>query len=334
MSGIAGAPEVHEVHAALRSTGFRGLLRDRPIIPLFGLLGLLVLVIFMVRPETITANWTGVIVRAAIPLSVLGACQTITFLTGGIDLSVGAIASLTGFMVATLVGSQGLVPAMLIALAAAALAGIITGIGIGIFRVHPLIMTLGMSLIILGFANVWQRWFVKTGAGVPALFRTIGSETLFGVIPYSLVLWVPLTLLIFFTLKRTGYGRQLYAIGDNPIASRLAGARSWQVIVVLYVISALLAGIAGFLISGLTNVANVNLADTYVLPSVAAAVIGGTSIMGGRGGFAGTIVGALILTVLGSLLTVVGFPEPVRQILFGSIIVAVAAAYTRVTAES
>ncbi|MEI7743246.1 MAG: ABC transporter permease, partial [Chloroflexota bacterium] len=243
-------------------------------------------------------------------------------------------ASLTGFMVATLVGSQGLVPAMLIALAAAALAGIITGIGIGIFRVHPLIMTLGMSLIILGFANVWQRWFVKTGAGVPALFRTIGSETLFGVIPYSLVLWVPLTLLIFFTLKRTGYGRQLYAIGDNPIASRLAGARSWQVIVVLYVISALLAGIAGFLISGLTNVANVNLADTYVLPSVAAAVIGGTSIMGGRGGFAGTIVGALILTVLGSLLTVVGFPEPVRQILFGSIIVAVAAAYTRVTAES
>ncbi|MEI7745619.1 MAG: hypothetical protein WCK58_17925, partial [Chloroflexota bacterium] len=94
MSGIAGAPEVHEVHAALRSTGFRGLLRDRPIIPLFGLLGLLVLVIFMVRPETITANWTGVIVRAAIPLSVLGACQTITFLTGGIDLSVGAIASL------------------------------------------------------------------------------------------------------------------------------------------------------------------------------------------------------------------------------------------------
>jgi ribose transport system permease protein len=99
------------------------------------------------------------------------------------------------------------------------------------------------------------------------------------------------------------------------------------------VISALLAGIAGFVISGLTNVANVNLADTYVLPSVAAAVIGGTSIMGGRGGFAGTIVGALILTVLASLLTVLGFPEPVRQILFGSIIVLVAAAYTRVTAE-
>jgi len=331
MSAAAGTPRVH---AATRSTGVRGLLRDRPIIPLFGLLALLVVVIFAVRPETITANWAGVIVKAAIPLSILGACQTITFLTGGIDLSVGAIASLTGFMVATLVSSQGLVPAMLIGLAAAVLVGIITGIGIGVFRVHPLIMTLGMSLIVLGFANVWQRWFVKTGAGVPPLFRTIGSGMLFDILPYSLVLWIPLTLLVFFMLKRTGYGRQLYAIGDNPIASRLAGARSWQVIVVLYVISALLAGIAGFLLSGLTNVANVNLADTYVLPSVAAAVIGGTSIMGGRGGFAGTIVGALILTVLSSLLSALGFPEATRQILFGAIIVAVAAAYTRVTAES
>ena len=99
-------------------------------------------------------------------------------------------------------------------------------------------------------------------------------------------------------LRRTGYGRLLYAIGDNPIAARLSGARAWQVLVVLYIISALLAGVAGFLISGLTNVASVTLADSYVLPSVAAAVIGGTSILGGRGGYAGTIVGALILTVL------------------------------------
>jgi ribose transport system permease protein len=96
-------------------------------------------------------------------------------------------------------------------------------------------------------------------------------------------------------------------------------------------ISAVIAAIAGFLYSGLSNVASVTLVDTAVLPSVAAAVIGGTSIMGGRGGFAGTIVGTLILTVLISLLSALGFPEAVRQVLFGSIIVAVAAAYTRVT---
>jgi len=106
------------------------------------------------------------------------------------------------------------------------------------------------------------------------------------------------------------------------------------VLIVLYVISALLAAVAGFLISGLTNTASVTLADSYVLPSVAAAVIGGTSILGGRGGYSGTIIGALILTVLTALLSSLGYPEAVRQVLFGAIIVAVAAAYTRVTGET
>ena len=144
---------------------------------------------------------------------------------------------------------------------------------------------------------------------------------------------MPLALVILFSLRRTGYGRLLYAIGDNPIAVRLSGARSWQVLLVLYAISAFMAAVAGFLLSGGVNVASVTLADSQVLPSVAAAVIGGTSILGGRGGYGGAIVGALILTVITALLSALGFPEAVRQVLFGAIIVAVAAAYTRVTGE-
>jgi len=331
MSGSAKNPDLH---AALRSTGFRGLLRDRPIVPLMGLLVALTAVIYLARPEMVTSNWAINIVRQAIPLSLLAACQTITFLTGGIDLSVGAVASMTGFLVATLVSRTGLPAALAIALVAGCLAGLITGIGVGVFRVHPLIMTLGMSLIVLGLANVWQRIMVQTGAGVPAQLRWLGTETLAGFIPASMLVWLPIMLLLLFMLSRTGYGRLLYAIGDNPVASRLSGARSWQVIVVLYVLSALIAGVAGFLYAGLTNVANVNLVDPYVLPSVAAAVIGGTSIMGGRGGIGGTILGALILTVLGSLLSSLGFPEATRQILFGAIVVLMAAAYTRFTGES
>ena len=190
-----------------------------------------------------------------------------------------------------------------------------------------------MSFIVLGFANVWQLQSVQTGAGVPDILRTIGSGRAFDVIPNSLVVFVPVALLILLVLRRTGYGRLLFAIGDNPVAARLSGARSWQVLIVLYVISALLAGIAGLVLSGATNTASVSLADSLVLPSVAAAVIGGTSILGGRGGYGGTIIGALILTVITALLTTLGFPEAVRQILFGAIIVVVAAAYTRVTAE-
>jgi ribose transport system permease protein len=195
-------------------------------------------------------------------------------------------------------------------------------------------MTLAMSLVVFGSANALQNLLVKIQSGVPDLVRSIGSDTLFTVLPYSLVVFVPVAAAIILGLRRTGYGRLLFAIGDNPIAARLSGARAWQVLVVLYVISAILAAVAGILISGLTNVASVNLADTYVLPSVAAAVIGGTSIMGGRGGYGGTIVGALILTLLGSLLGTLGFQEAWRQVLFGAIIVAVAAAYVRVTAES
>lgn len=318
----------------LTRAGMAKLFRERPIVPLLVILAVLVALSEVARPGIVSLNWAGVMVRAAIPLAILGAAQTMTMLTGGIDLSVGAVASMSGFVVATLVNGPGLGAGILISLAVAAAVGLVTGVGVGVFRVHPLIMTLGMSLVVLGLANVWQLQMVQTGAGVPPEFRELGAGMLGGFIPTSLIVFVPLALLVLFVLGRTGYGRLLYALGDNPVASRLAGVKSWQVLIVLYVISALLAGIAGFLYSGLTNVASVTLVDSALLPSVAAAVIGGTSILGGRGGYGGTIVGALILTVISSLLSSLGYPEAVRQILFGSIIVFVAAAYARVTAES
>lgn len=314
-------------------SGMRILFRERPIIPLLGLLALLVVVSELIRPGIVSPNWAGVMIRGAVPLAILAGCQTMTMLTAGIDLSVGAVASMSGFLVATLVGDTGLVGAIVIALVVCAIVGFVNGIGAGVFRVHPLIMTLAMSLVVLGLANVWQLIRVQTGSGVPSGFRSLGASMLFGFVPVNLALFIPLALLIIFTLNKTGFGRLLYAIGDNPVASRLSGAKSWQVLTVLYVISAVLAGIAGFLYSGLTNTASVTLADSALLPSVAAAVIGGTSILGGRGNYTGTVVGALILTVISSILSSLGYPEAVRQILFGSMIVFVAAAYTRITTD-
>jgi ribose transport system permease protein len=314
---------------------WRRLLRERSIIPLTALLFLLVGLYSVVRPGVVNGDWVGTLVRGAVPLAILAACQTLTMLTGGIDLSVGAVASMAGFVVASLVNDQGLVVSLVVALIAATLAGLLTGIGVGIFRVHPLIMSLGVSFVVLGLANAWQLLMVQSSTGVPPELRAVGSErTLGGLIPYNFVVYIPLAVLILVSLRRTGYGRMLYAIGDNPIAARLSGARGWQVLIVLYVISAAMAAIAGFLLSGGTNVASVTLADSLLLPSVAAAVIGGTSIFGGRGGYGGTIVGALILAVISALLTALGQPEAVRQILYGTIIVVVAAAYTRVTGET
>ena len=311
----------------------RRLFRDRPIVPLIGLLGVLVLLSQIARPGIVNPDWVAVIISASIPLAILAGCQTLAMLTGGIDLSVGAVASMSGFLVATMVNGPGVPAGIAVALAAAAFAGLITGIGVGVFRVHPLIMTLAMSLVVLGLANIWQIQMVQTGAGVPDALRWIGSDSFVWILPNSLFVFVPLAALTLVGLRRTGYGRLLFAVGDNPVAARLAGARSWQVLIVLYVISAVMAAIAGLLYSGLINVASVTLVDSAVLPSVAAAVIGGTSILGGRGGYGGTIVGALILTVVSSLLSSLGYPEAVRQVLFGSIIIVVAAAYTRVTSE-
>lgn len=308
---------------------------DQPLVPLLVLLGVLVAAFAILNPEANFSSYIATTIRSSIPLAILAGCQTLVMLTGGIDLSVAATASMAGFVAASLyTGPDSFFIAIVVALAIAALIGAINGLGIGIFRVHPLIMTLGMGLIILGAANAWQLLTVRTRSGVPPELRWLGAETEFTFLPVSLLVFVPLAIVILIGLRRTGYGRLLYAVGDNPIAARLSGVKSWQVLLALYIISALLAAVAGFLVSGLNNVASVNLVNSKLLPSVAAAVIGGTSILGGRGGFSGTIVGALILTVADSLLSSLGFPEAVRQILFGSTIVLVAAGYARVTNQS
>ena len=256
-------------------------------------------------------------------------------LTGGIDLSVGTVASMAAFIMATQTGQLGPGPAIVLALLAAAIAGTVNGIGVGVFKVHPLIMTLGLGLVILGLMNVYQLVVVHDRDQHPARSSTGSAPGRpFPSCRTTSSCSSRSPLLIIAGLRYCGFGRLLFAVGDNPIAARLSGVRAWQVLVGLYILSALLAAVAGILIAGLVKTASLALVDQYVLPSVAAAVIGGTSIMGGRGGYSGTIIGALILTVLTSLLIALQMPEAVRQILFGAIIVFVAAAYTRVTGES
>jgi ribose transport system permease protein len=145
---------------------------------------------------------------------------------------------------------------------------------------------------------------------------------------------VPFAVLIVWAQRRTGFGRLLYAIGSNEAAARLSGVRVWQVYLALYALSGLIAGLTGLLYLGLVKTASLSLALPLDLPSVAAAVVGGTSIFGGRGGYGGTIIGALILTVLATMLTLMQMPEGGRRILFGLIILAVTALYIRLTDRS
>jgi ribose transport system permease protein len=320
--------------AAAPSPGrrLRRFLAERPLAPLLVLLVLLVGVLEIMRPGIVSERWVANTVKFAIPLAILAACQTMTMLTGGIDLSVSAVATICAFVVATQAPQHGAAVAMMIAVAPALAIGLLNGVGVGVFRVHPLIMTLGTSLIGAGFLQVYQRTVIASGAEVPEVLAWLGTGLTFGV-PNALLVFVPLAAGVMLTLGRTGFGRLLYAIGDNERAARLSGVLYWQVILALYVASALLAAAAGLLYLGLIKAPSLSLADPLLLPSVAAAVIGGTSIFGGRGGYAGTIVGALILTVLTTLLTVLQMPEGSRRILFGAIILGVTAAYLRIVED-
>lgn len=314
------------------SSSIVALVRDNPLIPLIVLLLVLVGVLEYLRPGIVNDRWIANTVKFAIPLAILAASQTLTMLTGGIDLSVGFVATAVAFVMASLVTQMDPVIAIPVALLPALLAGLSTGIGVGFFRVHPLIMTLAVGLVVQGLLLIYQRAQLGSNLDIPEVLAWLGTGRSWG-LPNSLLVFIPLSALIIYGLRRTGFGRVLYALGDNEGASRLSGVQRPRVMVVLYTLSALLAGVGGLVYIGLIKVAALDLADDLLLPSVAAAVIGGTSMFGGRGGYAGTIVGALILGVLGTILTTLQLPEGARRIVFGAIVIVVTAMYVRLSGE-
>ena len=263
-------------------------------------------------------------------LGLLSAGQTLVMLTGGVDLSVVTTATAAAFMISSF-GTSGAFVAILIALAVGLGIGVVNGIGVAIFRVNPLIMTLGISTITLGALTIYsQKRFVSL---VPDFVVTLGSGRFLGYMPYNLLVWAPVAAVIILGLRYSGIGRMIYAVGDNPVACRLAGVRLWQVQLFVYALCGMLSAGAGVLLVGFNDAADLGIAGPFLLPSVAAVVIGGTSIFGGVGGYAGTILGALILTVLDSLLTILNASQAVRQILYGLIILALAALYARAAAS-
>lgn len=305
-------------------------LRNNTIYALIAILFLFIAGIEIARPGTVTPLWISNMILFAAPLAILGAGQTMVMLTGGIDLSVASVATGAAYLLATN-ATSGDVAAISIALSLGVAVGVVNGIGVAVLRVQPLIMTLGTGLMCAGVMIVYSQQMMASQPHVPAIIQYLGSAKMFGLIPVNLLLWVAIAGLVLFVLHRTGYGRLLYAIGDNSEACHLAGIRVWRVVFVDYVVCAVLAAVAGLVLVGGTNASDLSLANSYLLPSVACVIIGGTSIFGGRGGYAGTIVGALILTVLTSLLTLLEVHEPVKQILYGLIILLLAAAYARLT---
>ena len=166
-----------------------------------------------------------------------------------------------------------------------------------------------------------------------SVVREIGSQRLVGPLPKNILVWVAVAALLIWGLRASGLGRTIYAVGDNSTACRLAGIRVWQVLLAVYVLAGVFAAVGGLLFSGTTGSVGVDQTNNYLLPSVAATVIGGTSILGGMGGYGGTIIGAIILTLLNRLLLRLDTSEAFKQMLYGAIVLALAWLYVRLSGQ-
>lgn len=315
-------------------TGRRSMSRalfDHPLLVLTAVLAALVLATGVIQPSYLSRGGLSNTLLLAAPLGIMAAGQTVLMLTRGIDLSVAMVATAAAYVVAS-EADDSLATAIVLGLGVALAAGALNGVGVGVFRVHPLIMTLAMSAILLGLLTQLAQTAFIDSTSPPEFVRTLGGGRFAGgVIPWNALVWVGLAIVIIVGLRSTGLGRMVYAIGDNPVATRLAGVRAWQVLLVAYALSGLFAGVAGILIAGQTGAVDLQLAQEFLLPSIAAAVIGGTSIFGGVGGYSGSILGALILTVLSTMLTFLDASPALKQVIFGLIVLALAWLYAVVT---
>jgi ribose transport system permease protein len=311
-----------------RMTATLRIVQQRSILVLIALLIALAGLIEVIRPGAVNASWVSNILEFSAPLGILAAGQTLVVITGGIDLSVANVATAAAYIMASQ-SPYGATRAIVLGLLVGVAVGLINGLGIAIFKVQPLIMTLAMGLVVTGSLNVYEQAVARGVPSVPGVIHTLGSGNVLGYVPVSLFLWGALAAVLIVGLRGTGYGRLLYALGDNLEATRLAGVHAWQVLLTNYMLCGLLSALAGLVLAGTVDAADLGLANILLLPSVAAVVIGGTSIFGGSGSYSGTVVGALILTVLNSLLTLLDVPDAFKQVLYGAIIVLLAAAYTR-----
>ena len=309
----------------------QAVMAEYPTLILVVVLVILFLATGGIEPNYLSVSGVRNTLLQAAPLGILAGAQTILLLTGGIDLSITMIATASAYVAANQ-SPNGAVIAVIFGLIVGLIVGSANGVGVAVFRVNPLIMTLAMSGILLGLFTAWTQTILQGSTRVHELLRLAGGGAFFGNrIPYSVVVWAVVAVILIWLLRRSGWGRLIYAIGDNEVAVRLAGVRVWQVRISAYIMAGVLGSIGGILLAGRTGAVDLQLANAFLLPSIAAVVIGGTSTFGGVGGYTGTIIGALILSVLNSMLTFLNAGQAIQQVVYGAIVLALAWGYAGLT---
>lgn len=247
--------------------------------------------------------------------------QTLALLVGGIDLSVSGVVTLTNIVLASVMSGRGeqTLPAVLIVLALCVLVGLVNGVLISVVRVTPLIVTLATSSVLFGAALVYTGG--APHGSVTDQFAQIGQGYVGG-LPWSAVIWLATAAIMFFVTRKTVFGRRIYEVGANRRAAWILGTRVDLVVISVYVLSSLMAGLAGIVLTAYINQASLGIGAQYQFASVAAAVVGGASLTGGAGSVLGAVGGALFITQLNSFTNMIQVTSGVQYFLQGFIIAA------------
>jgi ribose transport system permease protein len=260
--------------------------------------------------------------------------QTILVLLGHLDLSVPGFIGLGNVATAILVGQNGwgFVPALVLIVVASIVMGGLSGLIVHRFRVQSIVVTLGMGFVLLGAIDVMARGGI-TGTAPDWLtrFATVATKTVGVSVPPLIVLWLVIAIIAGVVLRRTIAGRRVYLTGANPRAAELALVRTRWVVVASFALSAVGAAITGVLLTGFSGSGDTGIGTPYLFTSLTAVIVGGTSFVGARGDYWRTVIGAIMLTVINTVLLAKGYSQAVQQILFGAIILVAALAYGRET---
>ncbi|MBO0958663.1 ABC transporter permease [Neobacillus sp. MM2021_6] len=264
----------------------------------------------------------GTLVRQVSFLILVSFGQTLVLILGGIDLSVASIAGLSSMVVALLMTTTGIPPflCIIIALALGLVLGAINGLFIKWLNLSPLIVTLAAGAIYQGIIYVVTKGMPIVG--IPESVTTIGQGELFGTIPYPTIIMLVIGGVLIIMMHYTSFGRHIFAVGGNEHAANIIGINVGRVKIMVYALSGLLASSAGVLMVLRLATSQVNIGENWVMPSITAAILGGTSMSGGSGSIVGTIVGGLLIGVISVSVTLVGVSSYWETIVTGGVILA------------
>jgi ribose transport system permease protein len=300
--------------------------KRRDLIVVYGVLVIMFVVGALTAPEFLTRFNLESTLAASVPLALVAIGQTFVVITGGIDLSVGSMMSLISVVAAIYMNGHDdrIAVGVLLSVGIGAGLGLLNGLAVTGLGLQPIVATLGTLSIIEGLALLRSK--------IPAGFTPPGLQALsynhVGPIPQSLLVLVGGFLVGFFILRRTVYGMQLYALGGSEHAARLSGLRTARLTISAYLLCGIFAALAGLMLTSRLGLGDPVAGQVFLLSSVAAVAIGGTSLFGGRGGLAGTLAGVMILTLLNNILTLRDVGTYPQQVITGLLIVVVVALYS------